>query len=52
MVRDLVIEDLIEELVIEPEIEDMLPEIAREVLDKYDNKIEKRELREVGKGFI
>ncbi|KAK3107319.1 hypothetical protein FSP39_011754 [Pinctada imbricata] len=49
VVQDLVIEDFIEELIIEPEIDDEAPEIAREVLDKYDNKIEKREMREVSK---
>jgi hypothetical protein len=40
-------EEFIESYVIEHEVEDEITEIAKEVLEHYDTKIEKRELREV-----
>jgi len=41
-------EDFIKEEVIEAELADILPEIATEVLQHYDSKVMRRELKLVG----
>ncbi|XP_061185672.1 uncharacterized protein LOC133193756 [Saccostrea echinata] len=49
VVFEMVMEEFIQNYVIEQELEDELPKIAKEVLEHYDTKIEKKELREVSK---
>lgn len=53
MVDDVILEVILEEFintyVIEPEMEEEISEIAKEVLEHYDTKIEKKELREISK---
>jgi hypothetical protein len=44
---DLIAEDFIRDVVIESELEEELPEIAKSVLTHYDTKVLRRELKEV-----
>ena len=46
-VIDLIAEDFIEAEVIIPDLDEVIPEIATEVLSHYDTKVMRRELKEV-----
>ena len=46
-VVDLIAEDFIEAEVIIPDLDEVIPEIATEVLSHYDTKVMRRELKEV-----
>nr|XP_022326581.1 uncharacterized protein LOC111126331 isoform X1 [Crassostrea virginica] len=49
VILEIVLEEFIEIYVIEPELEEELPEIAKDILEHYDTKIEKKELKEISK---
>ena len=44
---DIIAEDFIEKEVIIPDLDEVVPEIATEVLSHYDTKVMRRELKEV-----
>ena len=46
-VIDLIAEDFIEAEVIIPDLDEVIPEVATEVLSHYDTKVMRRELKEV-----
>lgn len=49
VILEVILEEFIDTYVIEPEMEEEISEIAKEVLERYDTKIEKKELREISK---
>lgn len=51
-VFEIIAEDFIKDEVIESELEEEVPEIAKSVLSHYDSKVMKRELKEVQTAFI
>ena len=46
-VYEIMLEDLINETIIDPELEEDVKELAIETLDKYSDKKRKREIKEV-----
>ena len=46
-VFDIIAEDFIENKVIIPDLDEVIPEVATEVLSHYDTKVMRRELKEV-----
>ena len=46
-VFDIIAEDFIENQVIIPDLDELIPEVATEVLSHYDTKVMRRELKEV-----